>query len=194
MEKSEVRVEYQYTEAEYLAATRLLFFNAPNILVRLIVLGLLLLAGAVMLSVVMTDLFPLWAIVAFVMLIEGGLFYNLLVRMPRAYFRGDGKFRDKYEVTFSDEGIMVKTSQIDSKLAWSLYTRVLEGRDMYLLVYGKDTRMMTVVPRRAFKNRDQENQFRELVARHIIDHSGFKQIPPGESEYRPTSFTPPDWR
>jgi hypothetical protein len=194
MKESEVTVEYQYTEAEYLAANRLLFFSHPHLFVRLIVFGLLLLVAAMMLSVVVTDLFPLWAIIAFVMLLEGGLFYNLLVRMPRTYFRGDGKFRDKYEITFSDEAIMVKTSQIDSKLAWSLYTRVLEGPDMYLLIYGKDVRMMTAVPKRAFKNSDQENQFRELVARHIADHKGLKQISPPENEYRPTSFTPPDWR
>jgi YcxB-like protein len=194
MEHSEVTVEYQYTEAEYLAASRLLFFSLPSVFVRLIVFGLLVLSPAAMLSVVVTDLFPLWAIVAFVILLEGGLFYNLLVRMPRAYFRGDAKFRDKYSVTFSDEGIKVKTSQLDSKLAWSLYTRVLEGRGMYLLVYGKDTRMMTAVPKRAFKNRDQENQFRELVARHITDHAALKQISSVETEYRPTSFTPPDWR
>jgi hypothetical protein len=194
MNEAEVKIEYQYTEAEYLAASRLLFFSQPNILVRLLVFGLLLLIAALMFSVVVIDVFPLWAMIAFVLLFEGALFYNLLVRMPRTYFRGDGKFRDKYEVTFSDECIRVKTSQIDSKLAWTLYTKVLEGSDMYLLIYGTDLRMMTAVPKRAFKSKDQEHKFRELVIRHISDHSNLKELAPGEGAYTPTSLTPPDWR
>jgi hypothetical protein len=195
MKESEVRIEYQYTEAEYLAANRLLLFKSSNAIVRIIVFDLFLLAGAVMMSFLEVDLFPLWAIIAVLIVFEAALFYNILVKMPRAYFRGDGKFRDKYEITFSDEGVKVKTSQIDSKLAWSLYTKVVEGSDMYLLVYGKaDTRMMTAVPKRAFNSPDQEKQFRELVVRHIADHSGLKKFLPEESEYTPTSLTPPDWR
>jgi hypothetical protein len=194
MNQSEVRLEFQYTEAEYLAAARLLFFSTPNVIVRLIVFGLLLFAGAVLLSVLLTETFVLWASLLFVLLLEGAVFYNVLVTSPRRYFRGDAKFQDRYELTFSDEGIKVKTSQIDSKLAWSLYTKVIEGPDMYVLVYGKEIRIMTAVPKRVFINKDQEQQFRDLIARHITDHSGLKQLSPSQSEYKPTSLTPPDWR
>jgi hypothetical protein len=83
---------------------------------------------------------------------------------------------------------------MDAKLAWSLYTKVIEGKDMYLLLYGKDTRMMTTVPKRALKSRDEEMQFRALVTRHITDSSGFKNIPPEERTYTPQNLTPPDWR
>lgn len=194
MNEAEVKIEYQYTEAEYIAASRLLFFSKPNILVRLILFGVLLLILGFMLSALGFDFIPLWTMILFVGLFEGLLFYNLLVKMPRTYFRGDGKFRDKYEITFSEEYIRVKTSQLDSKLAWSLYTKVLEGTDMYLLIYGTDLRMMTAVPKRAFKSKDQEYKFRELVSRLIPDHSNLKPLPAGESDYRPTSLTPPDWR
>jgi len=194
MSQSGVRLEFQYTEAEYLTAARLLFFSTPNVVVRLIVFGLLLLAGAVLLSMLLTETFVLWASLLFVLLLEAALFYNVLVTSPRRYFRGDAKFQDRYELAFSDEGIKVKTSQIDSKLAWSLYTKVVEGQDMYVLVYGNETRIMTPVPKRVFINKDQEQQFRELIARHVIDHSGLKQILPSEVEYKPSSLTPPDWR
>jgi hypothetical protein len=194
MNEVEVKLEYQYTEAEYMAASRLLFFSKPETLVRLIVFSIFLLTGAFILSTLIVDFIPLWTMILFIGLFEGLLFYNLLVKVPRSYFRGDGKFRDKYEITFTDEYIRVKTSQLDSKLAWSLYTKVLEGSDMYLLIYGKDVRMMTAVPKRAFTSKDQEHKFRDLVSRHISDHSNLKPLPPGESEYRPTSLTPPDWR
>ena len=194
MNPSEVTLEFQYSEAEYLAANRLHFLSSTNMLWRLIIFGLLLVGGAVMMSVLLTEPFILWGGLAFVVLFEGALVYNVLVTLPRKYFRGDAKFRDRYELTFSDEGIKVKTPQIDSKLAWSLYTKVVEGRDMYVLIYGNETRTMTAVPKRAFVNEDQENRFRELIARHIPDHSGLKNIPPSETEYKPKSLTPPDWR
>ncbi len=195
MNESEIKVEYYYTESEYLVANRLYLFNSPNILARLVIFFFLVLAGSVIMALIFADTFPIWATVGLALLFEIGIVNNLFVRMPRQYFRGDGKFRDKYEVTFSDEGIFVKTPQINSKLAWSLYTRVIEGRDMYLLVYGKEIRMMTTVPKRAFKNRDEENGFRELVSRHITDHSRMKKMgADNEIEYTPTSFNPPDWR
>lgn len=147
-----------------------------------------------MMSLIITESFVFVAGLAFVALLEGALFYNVLVTLPRKYFRGDAKFRDRYELTFSDEGIKVKTPQIDSKLAWSLYTKVIEGRDMYVLIYGNETRTMTAVPKRAFVNEDQENRFRELITRHIHDHSGLKHFAPSEPEYKPKSLTPPDWR
>jgi hypothetical protein len=190
----EVRIEYQLTEAEYLAANRLIFLSKPNVLLMVMVLSMLLLIGAFLLSLLLEGLFPLWTMILFVSLFEGLLFYNVLVKIPRTYYRGDGKYRDNYDIAFTDENIRVKTSQLDSKLAWSLYTKVLEGSDMYLLVYGKDVRMMTAVPKRAFISKDQEHKFRDLVSRHIPDHSNLKPLPPGESEYRPTSLTPPDWR
>src|ERR1041385_5314141 len=193
MSQPEVKLEYQYSEPEYLAASRLLYSNSPNIIARLTVFGLLLGAAVILLSF-LTDSWIIIPGLVFVVLLEIALFYNVFVNTPRKYFRGDGKFRDRYELTFSDEGVQVKTSQIDSKMAWSLYTKFVEGRDMYLLLYGKDTRMMTAVPKRVFSSNDQEQLFRELVTRHITDHAGLKPMPPGESEYKPKSLTPPDWR
>jgi YcxB-like protein len=189
------RIEFTYTEADYLAASRLFFFRSPEVLIRLIVSFILLLIGAVLITALVSD-FPVGAAIALTLLVEAALLYNVLVRAPQQFFRGDGKFRDKYEMTFSDEGLSIKTRQIDSKLAWSLYTKVLEAPNFYLLVYGKEIRMMTMVPKRAFRSQLQENAFRELVARHIatrttLDKGGkSSQI---ETEYQPPS-SPPDWR
>src|SRR5262245_42737091 len=156
MEESEVQVEYQYSEAEYLAANRLLFFKSTNALLRVAVFSVLALFVAVVLSLIIEELFPLWASASIVFLFLGVMFYNVLWGLPRKYFRKNASFRDKYQITFSDEGVHVKTSQIDSKLGWGLYTNVLESPEMYLLIYGTDIRMMTAVPKRSFKSSDQE--------------------------------------
>ena len=194
MKESEVQVEYQYSEAQYLAANRLFFFKSTNAVLRLAVFSVLVLFGVVMFSLILTDLFPLWALLSIVGLFLGVLIYNVLWGLPRKYFRKNASFREKFQITFSDEGVHVKTSQIDSKLGWGLYTKVFENSDMYLLVYGTDIRMMTVVPKRSFKSSDQEYLFRQLVARHITNTSGLKQVAIQEQEYKPPSLTPPDWR
>ncbi|HEX6732787.1 MAG TPA: hypothetical protein VF074_22395, partial [Pyrinomonadaceae bacterium] len=60
MNQSQVRLEIQYSEAEYLAANRLLFFSTHNVVVRLIVFGLFLVAGAGLLSVLIAESFVFW--------------------------------------------------------------------------------------------------------------------------------------
>jgi hypothetical protein len=191
MSESEIKIEFQLTEAEYLAATRLYYFRSRNLLMRMIVFAVLALIVAGMISL-LADVF-IWAMVVIIILFIGWVFYNVLVQMPRRYFRGDGKFHGKHEMTFSDNGIFLKTAQLESKVAWDLYTKVIEGRDLYGLIYGRETRMMTIVPKRAFKSRSEELRFRELMAGHISDKSGLK-IPSEEPEFTPKSFTPPDWR
>ena len=192
----ELKIEYFHTEAEYVSAARLYLFSSPGILVRMAVFFALLMLGVATLTILVGD-FPLWASILLAVLVEASLLYNILVRAPVQYFRGDGKFRDKFEVTFSDEGIAVKTNQIDSKLAWSLYTKVVEGADQYLLIYGKELRMITIIPKKAFANQIQEDAFRNLVKRHISEYSRFGRIgsrSKSETEYQPTSLNPPDWR
>jgi YcxB-like protein len=196
MSAEEVKIEYFYTEPEYLAASRLYLLGSPSLLGRIAVLFAMILGAAVWLMFLVAD-FPFWTIIPLVLLLEASLLYNIVVVAPRRFFRGDGKFRDKYHVTFSDDGITVKTTQVDSKLAWSLYTKVIEGAGMYLLVYGKETRMMTMVPKRAFQNRIQEDAFRSLIRRHISDHTrlvGTNSRVADEPEYKPSSLNPPDWR
>jgi|SRR4030095_399017 YcxB-like protein len=194
MSEPVVKIEYQLSESEYLTATRLFFFQSREAIVRMGVICVLALMSAFLMNLVVADMSMLLVLIVVVIVFDIFLFYNALVTLPRQYYRGDSKFREKYQVTFSSEGVFVKTIQIDSKLAWSLYTKVIEGREMYLMMYGKDTRMMTAVPKRAFKSRDEEVEFRALVTRHITDSPGFKNIQAEDREYTPQSLTPPDWR
>lgn len=196
MNNQEIRLEFSYTEAEYLSAARLITFRDSDTLFRLILFAVFIMGAASILTGMLTD-FPWWAALIGSAMFLAVMYYNALVQSMRNYFRGDPKFRDQYRFTFSDEGIAVKTPHLDSKLSWSLYTRVLEGSDLYLLVYGKDIRMMTVIPKRAFHDGLQENSFRQLLSRHITTHTSARKLKATEEpadEYKPTSLDPPDWR
>lgn len=83
----------------------------------------------------------------------------------RFFFKRNPKFLENYHLTFSDSGIDFKTKSLESKLAWTHYTHVLENDVVILLIYG--TRMYTVIPVRAFSDGVQHARFMSLVRRHV---------------------------
>ena len=196
MDHKQIKLDFHYREAEYLTASHLYLFHSNTTLIRLVLFFVLVTGLLLMLPLLFDVDLPVWSILGLTAGLAGALLYNVLVKIPRQYFRGDPKFRDQYEMIFSDEGISLKTRQIDSKLAWGLYTRVIEGQSLYLLIYGKDIRTMTVIPKRVFQNKAQETAFRELLKIRIAD-SSLRQVSfdtDKESEYQPSSLNPPDWR
>ena len=192
---NQVKVSFQYIEAEYVAASRLLLLKSTKVILRLAVfISLLALGSLMMLSLIGADSFVLLFTLVVIILLPILMLNNLLSRTPQRFFRSNKHFQDRYDISFSDEGVAIRTPEIDSKLAWSLYTKAVEGRDLYLLVYGRDMRMMTAVPKRAFRSNEDEKLFRHLIVSHIADHSGMKLVPGEEDAYVPRSLSPPDWR
>jgi YcxB-like protein len=192
-----IRLKFTHTEAEYLAATRLLLFGQKVILARLVVILALVLFGLILVSLI-TDLeFPLWAALSLGLVFDASVAYMGVVDAPRRVFRKDSKMRDEYELTFSEEGIALKTPQIDSKLAWSLYKQVLENKSLYVLVFDAPGRMvMTVVPKRVFRDAGEEWEFRGLVHRKVDQSLALTNDSIGDQTYAyvPSKLEPPDWR
>ena len=192
-----IQLKFTHTEAEYLAATRLLLIGQKVLLIRMIVF-LVLAIGGVMMMLLLTDFpFPLWAAVALSVLIAVGIAYMGVVDAPRRFFRKDPKMRDEYTLTFSEEGVAVKTAQIDSKLAWSLYKEVLENKSLYVLMYNEPARLtMTVVPKRVFRSASEEMEFRDLVHREVDQSLALTNESVSDQPYAyvPSKLEPPDWR
>jgi len=84
---------------------------------------------------------------------------------PRLAFRREPKFRHDYSLTFSQEGIHFRTSNIDSQLQWSLYSRALIDAHSYILYYG--SRQFTVLPKRVFQSVEQQLAFEQLLTQYI---------------------------
>jgi hypothetical protein len=196
MSEKVIRIDFNYTEQEYIAGNRLFLLGSPRILTRVLVVSALLALVISMASLLWADV-PLWAAAAWVALVEAALFYSMLVNAPRRYFRGDRRLHDRHEMFFTEEGITVKSRQAEVRLAWSLYTRVIEGEQFFCLVYGEGIRTGTIIPKRAFRDRQDENAFRELLSRHLPKGLKARHADAGrlqESEYVPTDAGPPDWR
>lgn len=85
--------------------------------------------------------------------------------MPRHHFRSDPKFQEEYYVAFSEDDIHFKTSLAESRLEWAFYDKLWNMPRYYLLFYGRD--MFSIIPKRAFTEKNQEEQFKELVQRKL---------------------------
>lgn len=192
-----IQLKFTHTEAEYLAATRLLLFGQKVLLIRTALFLVLVIAGILMLSMIGDFALPLWAALLIGGVIAVGFAYMGLVDAPRRYFRKDPKMRDEFLLTFSEEGVAVKTAQIDSKLAWSLYKGVLENTSLYVLMYNDPTRIsITMVPKRVFRDAGEELEFRRLVHRQVDQSLALTNESIGNQTYAyvPSKLEPPDWR
>ena len=187
-----VRLSFRYTEKEYLDAIRFYFWRSKELLVRLVVSCLLFSLGLLLINAWLGFFIPVWADVILMFIAGLGFFHGYVIDLPRGYFRGDPKFRDEYNLTFSEDGIQFKTQNINSSIAWNLYTRVIENDSFYIMVYGKNIHSLSIIPKRVFRDSQQERAFRELLRRNI--DSKFKVGDGEEKEYAPTRLEPPDWR
>lgn len=189
-----VQVSFRTTEQEYLAAVRFYFWKSRELLLRLVVFYVLLSAGVLLLFQLLDFLLPIWFTLSIIGLVGLAIFHGTVTDLPRRYFRGDPRFRDEFHLTFSDSGIQFQTQSINSSLAWSLYSSVIENDNFYILIYGRDIHALSVIPKRAFSDSRQEMVFRELLRRHLDHTLPLKSSEREQSEYLPPPSGPPDWR
>jgi hypothetical protein len=193
-DNASVHLRFTHTEQEYLDAVRLYVWHAKELLVRLILMFVLFAIVVVLLPGLLGLPLPLWATAAFIFLAGLGWFHGYIVDVPRRRFRGDPKYRDEYDLIFSDAGMEFKTANVSASLRWSLYTRVIENDRFYIMIYGRDIHSLSILPKRAFRDSEQEKTFRKLLRRHLDPNL---KLTPGEHEmqqYVPASLEPPDWR
>ena len=186
-----VQLRFSHTENEYLSAMRFYMFHSTETLVRLVVVYVLVSVAMLLLNALLDFLLPLWLIVPLIVGTGVAWFYTYLVDLPRRYFRGDPKFRAEYDLTFTDAGIQFNTPDINSSIAWSLYTRVIENDRFYIMIYGKNIPSLSIIPKRAFPTSKEEILFRQMLRRHVDQTL---KLSDGEREYTPVRFQPPDWR
>lgn len=194
-----VTVNFKLTEREFLAACRTLTLGGAREQLRVFAAAPLLAAGMIALLVRVFDIgLPsalLLTLSATALL--AALYHYTLDVLPRRSFRGDRKFQDPVTLTFTPEHIFVRTRLVESRIDWRLYTDLLEGRDCYVLVYGKDVRLLTPVPKRAFRSREHEQAFRALVIPRFDKELEARRpdaAAAAEDDYNPAGLQPPDWR
>ena len=104
------------------------------------------------------------SILFFCLLLGFGVFV-----VPALVSRSHPKLREPYSLRFSDEGVHFRTTGIDSNLSWSLYSSWRQDSDFVYLFHGP--RDVTILPRRAFSNADDEALFVRLISRRFGSRS-----------------------
>jgi hypothetical protein len=189
-----VELSFTYTEDEYIRAARLFFSRGTEPQLRRY-LGLGFFACALLFAWLAGDMYVAAAVLLPGLLVLARYWYAYAV-LPRSYFRDNPKFRERYELTFSDEGLLFRSKGVESRLGWDFYTEVLETPDYFFLVYGKD--MFSLIPKRVLRGPRQESALREMLRRNLgrgaeaagLPAAGSRDI---EREYVPPA-EPPDWR
>ncbi|MEN6520354.1 MAG: YcxB family protein [Armatimonadota bacterium] len=161
-----ITLKFRYTEQDYIAAMRLWYIRVKKLRVKLdgIIALILAVFGAIAWYTFGYSIEFLIIIVGCVFLL---LIFMAMVVIPRITFRSQPKFRDEYQLRFTEDGIDFKTQSIDSKLEWSLYSKLVEDDKSYLLIYGKS--MFSAIPKRVFANQTEKEAFRELLKRKIAN-------------------------
>jgi hypothetical protein len=156
---SEITLEFENRLEDHLHADRHYYSHGALAKVDKVVAVLLVLAGVAL--VVMAGS-RWWAYVPFPLAVaEWFDLFSIRPLQIRVAFKANPKFRERYTLRFSEEGIHFKTATIDSTLKWDHYNACLESDRIFLLIYGK--RMYTVVPKSAFPDSARIEGFRELV-------------------------------
>jgi YcxB-like protein len=189
-----VTLTFTHRENEYVSATRLFYAHVYHTRFQIVISGLVLTLGFCLILLNL-DLFfgGLTAVTGLILLIFN--LYPYLVT-PRQFFRRNAKFRKEFHLQFSEDGLISRSEDSESKLAWSFYSRVWETPRFYFLRYDND--YFTLIPKRVFISEVQESAFRDLLRRNIGEYSESPQCLDRESkgfqgEYKPPQ-TPPDWR
>ena len=90
---------------------------------------------------------------------------SALYFVPAMAYRRDEKLRRPYHLKFTDDGIVFRTDNIDSRLGWEIYNSVLVDRYSYLLYHGKA--QFTIVPKHVLPDDGSGQRFERLLESKI---------------------------
>jgi len=158
-----VEVSFRYQPGEYARALRRVQARKLRVVFDVLAAGLVLVIGAYFWA---TAGFSVWVGLFFG---SGALLLAVLgfgiLALPTLMERTQPKLREPYQLSFSEAGIHFRTTSIDSRLSWSLYSSWRDDPDYLYLFHGK--RDVTVLPCRALASAEDHAALRQLVARHV---------------------------
>jgi hypothetical protein len=105
-----------------------------------------------------------------------GLFWFVLMALvfgfaPGSAWRRNPVVQGVQRHTFDDKGADLSFAGRATRVDWGYFTQLVNGPRIYQLLRGK--KFGLVVPRRAFRSRDDEQAFKELLGRHLPARQGW---------------------
>jgi hypothetical protein len=170
MEKP-INVRFTPEKKDYIRATRLLASKSTGFVILAAILGLLIIASAVVLIFPgVGD--PSWNSIAMMVLFVG-LFYVLyfLALIPFQFSRSYKKnpyLQMERQFTISDENLLMQVGDKLSTLEWAYIQKVMDGGDFFLLIYKAQQRFYPFIKKAAFEDQTALDSFLVLLKENSI--------------------------
>lgn len=158
-----IEIVYTTTREEYIRALRLhgktRIKPLRDVIGAFVAIGL----GLFGLSVSENPLFSWVAVTAglLLLLVVG---YGFVV-LPLLFYNSQPLLKSQYHLTFSNDEMRFRAEGVDSTISWPLYRSWLRDKDFYILYYGK--RDLSVIPRRAFRTAEDDDEIFDLLTQKI---------------------------
>jgi YcxB-like protein len=119
----------------------------------------------------------------------------LLYALPHQRYRHSFKAVEEQRFHIAEQGIFYETDYASGVLPWRRCTKLLERKRFYL--FEHDHRRITVIPKRVFKSKQEEDEFRTILKSKLPPAFSakllkWKEPEPGEGYVPPEKA--PDWR
>lgn len=162
-------VTFKYTEQDYVHAYRLHYKKHLNL--KLSIPVAIFFVG---IGVTMLILQAGWAWVWMLLIILCSLIlfsaYASFYMVPKSQYKKTPTVKETYTFTFSLEEIKFHTESIKSRANWGIFNDYQEDDHSIIMYYGK--REMTIIPKRAFGDKEELNEVKDIMAEHF----GFKKV------------------
>jgi hypothetical protein len=112
-------------------------------------------------------LYSIWFVpflLGFGLLLWLGLLDPQLMQV-RMLYRHNPDLRHPVDLIADDTGITFRAPGSSTHLEWTRYRRVIEGPDVFVLVYGKD--LIHIIPMEAFVTGEDKDAFRQLARKAL---------------------------
>jgi len=157
-----IQINYEPEKKDYIHASRVLALKAPTFLILAGIILVAMVASAVILllpSLRQTN----WQRIAIVVLLVGVFYvtYYLLfipLQMSKAY-KNNPNLQVERQITLSEEKLLMKIGEKSTELDWDHVQKVVESKDLYLIIYRGQNQVYPLLPKRAFVDPDEENAF-----------------------------------
>ncbi|MBG0787683.1 MAG: YcxB family protein [Anaerolineaceae bacterium] len=115
---------------------------------------------------------PTWNNVALVSLLVGGFYvvYYFIVtpaQLTKKINQNEALKKER-KITFGETEVDLMVGRNTSRLPWENFVHVLNGRQMYIMVYEEEKKIYPFLPKRAFTEPDAEKAFLQMLDEHEI--------------------------
>ena len=159
-----IEVRFQYTEKEYIQASRQYMFMSKLLKKSDIILPIVLLPTSV-LYMFLTEFDVLSIVLCVCAVVYLMIIATLYYLIPKVSYKQNAKYQEEYYLSFSEEGIKFRTNTINSDLQWEVYKKLLENEEYFYLCQNKQ--IYSVIPKRAFQGEETMLQFKELALEKV---------------------------